>query len=450
MTTLPTITSRFASSSARDLVGIGIGPFNLSLAALLDGLPELDVAFYDRKPDFVWHGGLMFPGSILQTSFLKDLVTPIQPTSPHSFVNYLVEHKRFYDFMAGRFVGVSRTEFSAYMAWVARRLTSTHWNHAAREVTYKDGHFEVTFDKSSVQARNIAVATGMEPNIPDWAMHHMGDTCFHAGTYLYQTTPMQGRRVTVIGGGQTGAEIVLNLLTDPDRRPEQVTWISNLARFSPLEEGGFVDQVFTPGYVGAYQSMSSAARRSEVAGQKLASDGLTPATIDALYEEIYRRKHLAGNPDSVTLLPGRNVTGLHRDHRGYQIHCETTATDQSETHAADIVVLAVGARPKLPEFMAPLRDRIDCDESGMPKLSPSYELAFDGPKDRKIFGLNMGLASHGIVDPQMSLMAWRAGIIINALLGREIFNTSPGEEFVTWQRGCEPVAAAAPQAAAAS
>ncbi|WP_417669052.1 lysine N(6)-hydroxylase/L-ornithine N(5)-oxygenase family protein [Roseibium sp.] len=449
MTTLSPVSTSFASGTIKDLVGIGIGPFNLSLAALTDGVPQIEAAFYDRKPHFAWHEGLMFPGSILQTSFLKDLVTPVRPTSPHSFLNYLVEHKRFYDFMAGRFTGVSRQEFAGYMSWVAHRLETTHWNRAAREVTFTDGHFKISFDTETVHARSLAIATGMQPFIPDWAHPHVGETCFHASSYLHQKTSMNDKRVVVIGGGQTGAEIVLNLLTDKGRSPANVTWISNLSRFSPLEEGAFVDLVFTPDYVDAYQTMPDDARKSEVTGQKLASDGLTPSTIDALYEEIYKRKHLDGAKDSVTLLPGRHVIDLKESHSGYQVTTQTQATKLHDECSADIVIMAVGARPKLPDFMTPVADRIACDSNGVPHLSPSYEMAFDGRDTARIFGLNMGLASHGIVDPQMSLMAWRAGVIVNALMGRQVFDTSPGEEIITWPKGAEAYEDQRPQTAAA-
>ncbi|MFG2390637.1 SidA/IucD/PvdA family monooxygenase, partial [Streptomyces lavendulae] len=70
-----------------DLVGIGIGPFNLSLAALAHGLPQqgigtLATAFYDQRRDFRWHPGLLIDGATLQVPFLADLVTLADPTSP--------------------------------------------------------------------------------------------------------------------------------------------------------------------------------------------------------------------------------------------------------------------------------------------------------------------------------------------------------------------------------
>ena len=58
-------TSRAAGTSGvYDLVGVGIGPFNLSLAALCDGVPELRTLFLDRRPAFSWHPGLLLEGSV--------------------------------------------------------------------------------------------------------------------------------------------------------------------------------------------------------------------------------------------------------------------------------------------------------------------------------------------------------------------------------------------------
>ena len=46
-----------------DLAGIGVGPFNLSLAALADGVDGLSTAFFEREPEFRWHPGMMIDGT---------------------------------------------------------------------------------------------------------------------------------------------------------------------------------------------------------------------------------------------------------------------------------------------------------------------------------------------------------------------------------------------------
>ena len=81
----------------KDVIGVGLGPFNLGLAALLEKT-ELDAVFFDDKPEFAWHPGLMLPGAEIQVPFLADLVTLADPTSPYSFLNYLHEQGRLYRF----------------------------------------------------------------------------------------------------------------------------------------------------------------------------------------------------------------------------------------------------------------------------------------------------------------------------------------------------------------
>ncbi|MGN7157166.1 SidA/IucD/PvdA family monooxygenase [Dietzia cercidiphylli] len=47
------------SGKIHDLLGVGIGPFNLGLACLAEPL-EIDAVFLDSREGFAWHHGLMF------------------------------------------------------------------------------------------------------------------------------------------------------------------------------------------------------------------------------------------------------------------------------------------------------------------------------------------------------------------------------------------------------
>ncbi|WP_242423922.1 SidA/IucD/PvdA family monooxygenase, partial [Frankia sp. EI5c] len=44
-----------ARTEPYDLLGVGLGPFNLSLAALADGVPGLRAVFLDQAESFHWH-----------------------------------------------------------------------------------------------------------------------------------------------------------------------------------------------------------------------------------------------------------------------------------------------------------------------------------------------------------------------------------------------------------
>ena len=78
-----------------DVIGIGLGPFNLSLAALLVQANESKKAvtsnitslFFEKNSDFNWHEGMLLPKTTLQVPFFADLVTLVAPHSPrHSWI----------------------------------------------------------------------------------------------------------------------------------------------------------------------------------------------------------------------------------------------------------------------------------------------------------------------------------------------------------------------------
>ena len=67
--------------TTHDLIGIGLGPFNLGLACLSDPVDGLDAVFLEAADGFSWHPGMMLPDATLQVPFLADLVTLADPTS---------------------------------------------------------------------------------------------------------------------------------------------------------------------------------------------------------------------------------------------------------------------------------------------------------------------------------------------------------------------------------
>ena len=82
-----------------DLIGVGAGPANLNLASLLTTarereLTSITATFFEREATVFWHSLQMFPETLMQTEFYRDLVTPIDPTSKFSFLNYLKTQAR--------------------------------------------------------------------------------------------------------------------------------------------------------------------------------------------------------------------------------------------------------------------------------------------------------------------------------------------------------------------
>jgi lysine/ornithine N-monooxygenase len=169
-----------------DLICVGFGPASLAIAIALADMwsksskPLPKVHFIEKQSSFAWHSGMQTPAAKMQISFLKDLATPRDPTSPFTFLNYLHAKKRLSQFTnLGTFMP-SRMEFEDYMQWCAEFFQGVTKYDAvvqAVEPDVLDGTgkkvpaFKVKFKLrngfiESASTRHVVIATGGEPYIP--------------------------------------------------------------------------------------------------------------------------------------------------------------------------------------------------------------------------------------------------------------------------------------------
>ncbi len=421
------------TSQVLDLAGAGIGPFNLSLAAQLDSIPTLSVRFFEKRRSFSWHPGMMLPGAEMQTSILKDLVTATNPTSPWSFLSYLVTHKRFYQFLNAEYEAVPRKEFADYLGWVAQGLTSLRFGTSMRDVQVDDGLFSVAVDGGHVHARNLCVGVGKIPVRPTWAENLPKSLSFHSSEAALRLGDLKARRVAVIGGGQSGAEIV-DALMGLDA-VSSVHWLSRRPNFEPLDATPFTNELFTPGYMERFHGLPENLRLTHTRRQVLASDGVSPATLKKLYRRLYERKFDApdGTDRGISLRPYRDVIAATSNGPEIELTMRNGFDNSVETIDVDLVVFATGYRFVLPDFLQALQNRIALNSIGEPILESDFSVVWDGPGENRIFVLNAGRHSHGIAEPQLSLAAWRSAVIANALLGRAHFDLGQLDPIVQWE-----------------
>jgi lysine N6-hydroxylase len=420
------------SMDSVDLVGVGIGPFNLSIAALADEVPELQTRFFERRERFAWHPGLMFRGSRMQTSFLKDLVTAVSPTNRHSFVNYLVEHGRFHAFLAAESSAVERREFADYLGWVARRLDSLRFGAEIRELRSCDGGFELSHTRGRTRARHVVLGTGRVPSVPECARAQLGTRCFHAIDILARDLELRGARVVVVGGGQTGAEVVLELLRGTWGELAGLSWVSRRLNFEPLDESPFTNHLFTPGFVSVFHGLDPARREALLARQKLAGDGISAATLRELHDRFYEFSVTREGP-RFELLPARELLAVERRGAGFELTAHNLLDDQRERVEADWVILCTGLREQLPPCIEPLLPELELDEHGRPQVERSFELRRRRRTGERIYIVNGGRTTHGIAESQLSLMAWRSAVILNDVLGRRRFAVERERDLVRWR-----------------
>jgi lysine N6-hydroxylase len=400
-----------------DLAGIGIGPANLSIAALLTRWREVRARFYDRRPEFQWHVGLMFPEAYLQVSYLKDLVSLADPTSPYSFLNFLFSTKRLYRFINAAFPRVRRREFNQYLRWVCNQLSTLEFAREVEEVTF-DGDFVLHIGGERVRARNLVLGTGAKG-------------VFHASDFLLSGIEPKGQRIAIIGGGQTGAEVLMALLANSDRLPREVCWISRRANFLPLDESPFANEWFTPAYSDFFFNLPAGVRTRLLEEQKLASDGISPGLLELLYQRLYELEFIESAPCRFRLCPGRILSAMHRDAGGYLLEVDERYTGAHDSVRVDQVILCTGYTYAVAPFLAPIAGRLALDEDKY-QIAEDFSVLWDGPSDRRIYVQNAARFRRGVADPNLSLLAWRSAKIVNSLLGRTVYDVEEEPSLVDW------------------
>lgn len=416
-----------------DFAGIGIGPANLSIAALLDKHPQVNAAFFDAKPAFSWHPGMQLPDARLQTSCLKDLVTGADPCNPHSFLNYLVQKGRFYQFMSADMPAISRKEYADYLGWVAGHLNSLHFGHSVQSVHFNGDLFELTMQGQSrpVLSRNLCVGTGIRPYVPEACQYLAPERRLHCINIMNEARDFSGEHIAVIGGGQSGAEIMLGLLDGLWGSPASIRWLSRRPNFEPLDETPFTNLYFTPEYVEAFQDLSEQQRRDTLRYQKLAADGISPDTLKSLFQKLY--EYSLNHPGAPTpkLLPGRTLYAA-TDGDPMLLLTRNRMDEQFEEFQADRLLLCTGFEHGLPDCMEPVASMLQTTGDGHPRSDKNFRLRWQGPDHRSVYAVNQGCISHGIADAQLSLMCWRSAVIVNHLLGDTCYPVSEGQKSLHW------------------
>lgn len=414
-----------------DLLGVGIGPFNLSLAALLSPIPGIDSKFFDARDSFIWHAGQLLPDAEIQVSHLKDLVTLVDPTNPYSFLAYLRKHKRLYRFINGKFTHVLRKEFSQYFNWVSQSLPNLHFGEAVQDLQFKKSHFVMQTSKRIIKGKHLSLGSGLAANVPPCAKPHLGDTVFHVKDFLMKGNHWNGKRVAVIGGGQSGAEIVQALIADDKNLPASVNWISSRDHFAPMDESVFANELFTPNYSKFFYGLDAGTKAELIKQQTLASDGISNKLLDAIYQRLYYLECVQQLPKIVSFLSNHQLESMHFNNDTHQLVLNQQLGDATVVVNADIVILCTGYRWQFPGYLSNLTDKIAL-EKGQFVVNEDFSIEWDGPNDNKIFVQNAARHSHGVADPNLSLMSWRSATIINSVAGESIYDLEGESSGMNW------------------
>ncbi|MGV4981995.1 lysine N(6)-hydroxylase/L-ornithine N(5)-oxygenase family protein [Streptomyces sp. NRAIS3] len=423
MTALPEATRTY------DFVGIGLGPFNLGLACLTEPIAELDGIFLDSKPDFEWHAGMFLDGAHLQTPFMSDLVTLADPTSPYSFLNYLKEKGRLYSFYIRENFYPLRVEYDDYCRWAAGRLSSVRFGTTVTEVTYEDELYVVRTERGETfRGRRLVLGTGTVPFVPE-ACEGLGGDFVHNSQYMHRKAELQAKKsITIVGSGQSAAEIYHELLAEIDVHGYQLNWVTRSPRFFPLEYTKLTLEMTSPDYIDYFRALPEETRYRLEKQQKGLFKGINSDLIDSIFDLLYQKNVESGDRpvptrlltnstlERATYADGTYTLGFRQDEQGKDFEIGTEG-----------LLLATGYHYEPPAFLAPVRDRLLFDGHGRFDVARNYAIDITG---RGVFLQNAGVHTHSITSPDLGMGAYRNSSIIRELLGTEYY---PVEKTIAFQ-----------------
>ncbi len=410
-----------AADTIHDIVGIGFGPSNVALAiALTELAPDSRRLFLERQPSFGWHPGMLLEGTRMQISYLKDLVTMRDPTSPYTFLNYLKGAGRLEEFLNLNELHPSRVEYSRYLRWAAEQCAPhACYNAEVRTVRpARDGSvFAIgVHDRSggpdrTVLARNVVVAPGGVARIPKAVSP---ERALHSSEFLPKFAQLMADgpgtgRVVLVGGGQSAGEIATYILT---RYPgvELHMVISGYA-LRPTDNSPFVNEQFYSWRSRQFHDRESGRRALELAELRNSNYSVVePDLLDALYRAAYNAR-LHGRPGLQVHNYSRFVSS-HPERDGVLAVIEDHFDGTREEIACDALVLATGYHRDLDEWVfAEVLPHVVRNETGGLALSDACRVRTTPDITAGLYAQGLAEHSFGLGDTLLSLLPFRAEAI---------------------------------------
>jgi L-ornithine N5-oxygenase len=417
-------------SAIFDLIGVGCGPSNLALAIALDTKKQnqraLNILFLEKQLNYRWHGNTITSQSDLQISFLKDLVSLRDPTSPYSFINYLHEHERLVDFINLGTFYPSRFEFNDYLCWVAK-----HFSHQCRygeevksvEPVITQGRIkslrvlscDATGKENIREAKSLVISAGGTPNIPDvFRLHKDDKRIFHHANYLSAMSTLsfntsEPLRIAVVGGGQSAAEVFIDLNNHyPSAKVDLI--VRNFS-LKPADSSPFVNEIFAPYATDLVFGQSQSERDQWLSEYKYTNYSAVDAPmIEQIYGILYHQK--VSKIIRHKFRSSSVIKKVHASKQCVELQIEDLTNGEVNACEYDIVILATGyQRNKHRELLNPLSEYMADYQ-----VDRNYQIQTNENFHVPIFLQGYCESSHGLSDTLLSVLAVRSDEIATSLL----------------------------------
>jgi L-ornithine N5-oxygenase len=423
-----------------DVLGIGFGPSNIALAIAMHEIePDLRPLFVERHERPVWQGAQMLRGADIQN---RDLVTPRNPRSHFSFVNFLHSEGRLLEHLNLAWEFPLRREYAQYFGWAAAHFDDVvRCGQAVTSLEIADTEagerYVARCGDVEYRARAVVLASGRTPYLPDGVQERERPPVFHASRYLSRVTDVAGRSptVAVLGASQSAIEIVLDLL----RRFDGVSVLNVVPGlgYALKDTSPHTEESFLPWFTDYYFDASPPDKRRLAGMLRRSNYSVADADVIAELSRTCYEDRLEGR-ERVRIMRCSSARVAEGPSGLATLLVEDRFTGDRERLLADAVIVATGYRDlgpgerdeRFPPLLANVVDRFETDADGVLSVGRDYALVAreDGRGAPGPLFLN-GLCehSHGLGDAgSLSLLALRSGTIVRGLQAR--LAPAPGVE----------------------
>ena len=390
-----------------ELAGIGIGPFNLGLAALCHSM-RLKAVFFEQAPEFNWHPGMLIKDARLQVPFFADLVTPVDPCNKYSYMSYLHATKRLFRFAIRENYFIKRTDYNAYCKWVIAQLPQLHFGHHCEQLLYdeKNKCYTIQTNAGIFYAKRIVLGIGTVPHTPAFTENIKGAFIIHSGEYLNNKEKLlQQKRIAITGSGQSAAEIFYDLLQSS--YTGEISWFTRSDGFLPMDYSKFALEKTSPDYINHFYSLPDNMKPFVLARQNNLYKGINTTLLTDIYSMLDD-----GTDASVKLFPACELTGVEPWPSLTFLHkgCQQYFRQQT-----DALILATGYKTRIPHFIDAIRNLIEWDKQGRYKVNRNYSI----DKNNSIFVQNAESHTHGHNAADLGMGPYRNATILNTIAGTD-------------------------------
>nr|MDT0666396.1 SidA/IucD/PvdA family monooxygenase [Micromonospora sp. DSM 115978] len=159
--------------------------------------------------------------------------------------------------------------------------------------------------------------------------------------------------VTVVGSGQSGAEVFADLLREQSDSGHKLAWVTRSPAFAPMEYSKLGLEQFTPDFVRYFHRLDQQTKDAAVPAQWQLYKAIDADTIAQIYDLLYERS-VGGAEVAAALLPGVAVETAQRRGGRIRLGCRHRQQDRAFAFDTDRVVLAPWYAPRRPALLDPM------------------------------------------------------------------------------------------------